>query len=557
MKIFHSCYLILEIPNIKTLPKTDHFIIFIKMRNLQIIFLFFLIPLFFSTGCREVDTVITDRMLQSGGEFWEQLTIEGKPVGFQRTALNYEEINGQSVSRLKRQSRLVVLRYGNNFDVALNVTAVSRIAGSFLSATVQLKGSSGDPIETTYQSENNQLTIVNSAGQTRLSWKQDIPGPEALLCELLNAPMKSGEIRQITFFEPAMHSLVKATLTACQPEQVNINGVMKKLLRIEVQSRLELLQSGIQTVSETLWTDSGGNIIRRELPLEEQTLLAVRVPREKAEFQVEKPSVELGNLGVIPLSSSLPQPHHAAKIEFIVETQKELPLNRFPQTPFQSVEQIDKKSAKITVLSAVNHNRSLNNTALKRFNHDDKNEAKPEDLASNQLINLSDPKLIELANQVNSETLTPYQTALALEQLVHNTIRKTSFSIALVSSSDILKLPSGDCTEFAVLFAALCRAKKIPARITLGLVYTPFSPQNNKPEQAGMVFHLWNEVLIDGVWQPFDAVLALGGADAARIKITDESMAENSLASLCHSLLGVLGQLQIRLEKSEPTPPMY
>ncbi|MDR0704762.1 MAG: transglutaminase family protein [Planctomycetaceae bacterium] len=525
------------------------------MRDRPIIFLFFLIPLFLLTGCRKIDTVVTDRMIQSGGEFWEQLTIEGKPVGFQRTALSFEEIQGQSVRRLEHQSRLVVLRYGNNFDVALNVHSISRTEGSFSSATVQLNGG-GEPLETTYQSENNQLTVTNSAGQTALSWKQDIPGPETLLCELLNAPMKSGEIRKITFFEPAMHSLVEATLTACQPEQVNINGVTRKLLRIEVQNRLELLQAGTQTVSETLWTDSGGNIIRRELPIDEQILLAVRVPREKAEFQVAKPSVELGNLGVIPLNSSIPQPHHATKIEFIVETQKELPANQFPQTPFQSVEPIDKKSAKITVLSAVNNNnnnRNLNNAALELFKHD-QSEAKPEDLASNQLINLNDPKLIELANQVDSETLTPYQTVLALEQLVRNTIRKTSFSIALFSSSDVLKSQSGDCTEFAVLFAALCRVKKIPARITLGLVYTPFSPLNNEPEQAGMVFHLWNEVLIDGVWQPFDAVLALGGADAARIKITDGSMAENYLASLCHSLLGVIGQIQIRLEKSEPLP---
>ncbi|MDR0610522.1 MAG: transglutaminase family protein [Planctomycetaceae bacterium] len=527
------------------------------MRDLHIILLFFLIPLFLLTGCRKIDTVITDRMLQSGSEFWEQLTIEGKPVGFQRTALSFEDINGQPVKRLERQSRLSVLRYGNSFDVALNVNSVSRIEGSFLSASVQLNGG-GEPIETTYQTENDQLTIANSSTQTTLSWKQNIPGPETLLCELLNTPMKSGEIRQITFFEPAMHSLVEATLTARQPEQVNINGVMKNLLRIEVQNRLELLQAGIQTVAETLWTDSGGHIIRRELPLEGQTLLAVRVPREKAlEFQVEKPSVELGNLGVIPLNSSISQPHRATKIEFIVKTQKELTTNQFPQTPFQSVEQIDKKSAKITVLSAVNHNHNhnmnINNPALEQFKQD-KVEAKSEDLMSNQLINLNDPQLIKLADRVDSESLTPYQTALALEQLVHNTIRKTSFSIALASSSDVLKSQSGDCTEFAVLFAALCRVKKIPARITLGLVYTPFSPLNNESEQAGMVFHLWNEVLIDGVWQPFDAVLALGGADAARIKITDESLAENSLASLCHSLLGVIGQIQIRLEKSELPP---
>ncbi|MDR1268571.1 MAG: transglutaminase family protein [Planctomycetaceae bacterium] len=524
------------------------------MSGYQKILLFFLIlTVFCLAGCRKIDTIdkiVSDTMLQSGGEYWELLTIQGKTVGFQQMALSFEEVNGEPVQRFKRQSRIIVLRYGNSFDAAMKVNSVSRLEGIFVSGTVQLNGG-GNPIETTYRNENDQLIVSNSSGQTILSWKQGMLGPETMLCELLRSPMQSGEKRQLTFFEPAMHSYVDATLTAHNIEQVDINGVAKKLLRIEVQNRLELLQAGVQTVSETLWTDSGGNIIRHEIPMEGQTLLAVRVSREKAlEFETETPSVELGNLGVIPLNHSITQPHNATKIEFIVETQEGLPTNRFPQTSFQSVELIDEKSAKITVLSAINNTN--NNSLFERG----KAEAKPEDLASNQLIDLNDPKLLELADQVDSASLTTRQTALALEQLVHNTIRQTSFSIALASSSDVLKSKSGDCTEFAVLLAALCRAKKFPARITLGLVYTPFRPINNSNEsqQAGMVFHLWNEVLIDGIWYPLDAVLALGGADAARIKIADSSLAENSLAPLCHSLIGVIGQIKIRLKNSESPP---
>ncbi|MDR2114835.1 MAG: transglutaminase family protein [Planctomycetaceae bacterium] len=523
----------------------------------RIIFLFFLILAaeVYLAGCRKMDTVVSEAMLPSGGEYWELLTIKGKPVGFQQTKLSFEEVNGESVRRFERQSRIIILRYGNRFDVALKVNSVSKLEGVFLSGTVQLNGG-GEPIETIYQTKEDQLIVSNSSGQTTLSWKQGMPGPEAILYELLNLPMQTGEKRQVTFFEPAMHSYVNATLTACGIEQINVNGVTKKLLRIEVQNRLELLQAGVQTVSETLWTDAGGNIITHEIPMDEQTLLAVRVSQEKAlEFQGKTPSVELGNLGVVPLNDSISQPHQMPKIEFIVETQEGLPTNRFPQTSFQSVELINEKSAKITVLAAVNNidaniNNALDNALFERG----KSEAKPEDLASNQLMNLNDPQLIALANQVDSDSLTSRQTALALERLVHNTIQKTTFSIGLASSSEILKSKSGDCTEFAVLLAALCRAKKIPARITLGLVYTPFQQLNGEPQQAGMVFHLWNEVLIDGIWYPLDAVLALGGADAARIKITDTSLADNSLAPLCHSLLGVLGQIRIHLKKSESPP---
>ncbi|MDR2438781.1 MAG: transglutaminase family protein [Planctomycetaceae bacterium] len=522
------------------------------MKEYRVILLFFLIlTVIYLTGCRKIDTVISDAVLQSGGEYWELLTIRGKPVGFQRTELSFEEIEGKSVRRFERQSQIIVLRYGNRFDVAMKVDSISRLDGVFLSGTVQLNGG-GEPIETTYQTEKDQLIVSNSSGQTSLLWKQNMPGPETILCELLNSPMRRGEKRQVTFFEPAMHSYVNATLTACNAERIDVHGIARDLLRIEVQSRLELLGAGVQTVSETLWADAGGNIIAHEIPMEGQTLLAVRVSQEKAlKFQTETPSVELGNLGVVPLNNSIAQPHNMTKIEFIVETQEGLPTNRFPQTPFQLVELIDEKRAKITVLTAINNTDvNINNVIFKR----DKSETKPEDLASNQLINLNDPQLIELANQVHSDSLTSWQTALALERLAHDTIQKTSFSIALATSSEVLRSKSGDCTEFAVLLAALCRVKKIPARITLGLVYTPFKQINQEPHQAGMVFHLWNEVFIDGIWYPLDGVFALGGADAARIKITDTSLADNSLAPLCHSLIGVIGRLQIHLKTSESPP---
>ncbi|MDR1963584.1 MAG: transglutaminase family protein [Planctomycetaceae bacterium] len=506
------------------------------------LFLFLLIL----AGCNKIDTVVSDDLLQSGGEYWEQLTIQGQPAGFQQTVLSFEKVEGQPVKRFERQSRLIVLRYGNRFDVALRVSSVSRMEGGFLSGTVRLNGG-GEPIETSYQSEKDQLIVSDSAGQTTLPWQPELPGPETLLCELLKVPMQPGEKRQLTFFEPAMQSRVVAAMVAGSIERVEINGVTKRLLRIEVQNRLELLQAGVQTVSETLWTDSNGNIIRREMPMDGQMLLAVRVPREKAlGLAVEKPSAELGNLGVIPLNSPILQPHRTARIEFLVETKEGSPTDRFPQTPFQSVEWLDTKRAKITVFSAINNTNNVQLVTSEKFIKDQA-EAKPEELASCSLINLNDPQLLELANQVNSDSLTPRQTVLALEQLVHKTIRQTSFSIALASSSDVLKSKSGDCTEFAVLLAALCRAKKIPARVTLGLVYTTFQQENRQPEyaEAGMVFHLWNEVLIDGVWQPLDATLALGGADAARIKIADENLSGNTLAPLCHSLLGVIGQIKI------------
>ncbi|MDR1291456.1 MAG: transglutaminase domain-containing protein, partial [Planctomycetaceae bacterium] len=60
-----------------------------------------------------------------------------------------------------------------------------------------------------------------------------------------------------------------------------------------------------------------------------------------------------------------------------------------------------------------------------------------------------------------------------------------------------------------------------------------------------MVFHLWNEVYVEGIWRPLDATYGLGGADAARIKITDNSLKNNSISQICQTILENIGQIEI------------
>jgi len=62
---------------------------------------------------------------------------------------------------------------------------------------------------------------------------------------------------------------------------------------------------------------------------------------------------------------------------------------------------------------------------------------------------------------------------------------------------DILAVQKGDCNEHALLFATLARAAGIPAREVYGLIY-----KNDETRTFGR--HVWNEVVIDGVWVPVD-----------------------------------------------------
>jgi transglutaminase-like putative cysteine protease len=63
------------------------------------------------------------------------------------------------------------------------------------------------------------------------------------------------------------------------------------------------------------------------------------------------------------------------------------------------------------------------------------------------------------------------------------------------------KLNEGDCTEFALLTTALCRAAHIPARVVTGIAYLPFS--------GNFYYHAWTQVFIEGKWYSVDAALRM------------------------------------------------
>jgi hypothetical protein len=101
-----------------------------------------------------------------------------------------------------------------------------------------------------------------------------------------------------------------------------------------------------------------------------------------------------------------------------------------------------------------------------------------------------------------------------LENFVRGFIRKKDLSVGYASALEVAKNPQGDCTEHAVLLAALGRANGIPTRVVDGLVYV------DRYAGAEHVFvpHAWAQAYVDGGWRSFDA--ALHGFDAGHIALS-------------------------------------
>ena len=166
-----------------------------------------------------------------------------------------------------------------------------------------------------------------------------------------------------------------------------------------------------------------------------------------------------------------------------------------------------------------------------------------DDRRPSNLIQCDDPTIVSMAKSVAPDETDPMKLGVALEQFVRHTIKLKDFSQAFATAAEVAKNPEGDCTEHSVLLAALARARGIPARVAIGLVY-----QDGKQSFA---YHMWNEFWLGDRWVPFDSTLGRGGIGAAHLMLTDSNLAGAQAYSCFLPVAQVIGQLKIEILEVE------
>ena len=123
--------------------------------------------------------------------------------------------------------------------------------------------------------------------------------------------------------------------------------------------------------------------------------------------------------------------------------------------------------------------------------------------SANNVLQIDDPKIVAMAREAKGSETSPAKIPVALERYVHRVMTNKNFTQAFATAAEVAESREGDCTEHAVLLAALARACGIPSRVAIGLVYVASA--------GGFGYHMWTEMYLGGQWVPFDAVMGRGG----------------------------------------------
>jgi len=463
-------------------------------------------------------------------ETWDVYLLQGKRIGYGKTTIRSEVQEGQNVVVISGLNHLAVKRAGQTTEEDILTTSVEAPLGRMLRFQSEIRMGK-TPIHTAGRVRGKQLDIDVSGTEagpirTSLAWPSECQGPYAIEQSLMQKPMQPGEHRVLKSFVVGFNQVADIELTAKDYEPTKLLHGAYDLLRIETLTRL----ADDQKIEGAVWTDRTGDALKtysQAMGLE--TFRATKVEAlEKADV------VELDLLPgtMIKVSRPLAHAHQTKQVRYRVHLRGGDPASVFVTGPMQAVKSIDPQTAEITVY-ALRPGLPAGNA------HAPADPPSEDDLQPNSFIQSDDPVIVADARKAVGGETDPWKTVVALERYVHDEVKQKNFSQAFATASEVARSLEGDCTEHAVFLAALCRARGIPARVAIGLVYI-------QGDQA-FGYHMWAEAYIDKRWIPLDGTLAQGGIGSGHLKIQHTNLKGASAYSAFLPVVQVLGRLSIEV----------
>ncbi len=148
-------------------------------------------------------------------------------------------------------------------------------------------------------------------------------------------------------------------------------------------------------------------------------------------------------------------------------------------------------------------------------------------LEATPFIQSTDKNIMAMAQQIIGADQDARSAARKICRWMQTAVEKMP-TMSIPSAAEVLRSRRGDCNEHAVLFAALCRAAGIPARICAGIVYL----------NGSFYYHAWNEVYLDG-WISIDSTTNQFPADVTHVKFVEGDLEQQIL------ILKIVGKMAI------------
>ena len=476
-------------------------------------------------------------------ELWYQVLIADAPAGWMVT----REIESEDRLMTETELQLELKRGGAGQTMQMQgrfeETPDHR---PLLAVSEQRLGSV--PTKTTFSFEQDSVLVTTAAGQRRVDppegeWLTPFAAAkevEARLEALKAADSSSAEPYsfEIRSMDPAL-GLQPITTTwtlVDRRAEIVVDGTTR------VVSRWRHSPSYAPAVQTIVDIDADGIQLRSVTPMMGTEMTVVLSSKGAVlgadTAQAEAPELLVPSF-VFP-DRAIDRPRQLQRAQYLLSVEGEMP--DLPQIPIQSSEKVD-GGTRLWV--------DLKSSSAQGLTDED--GSLPERdlyLESTDYLRHDDPEIRRLLEPLQQNegwaASSEQERAESLQSLVGSHLTEKNLDSILATASEAAVTGAGDCTEHAMLLAALLRAEGIPSRIAAGLIYAEsFADHKNL-----FAYHMWTQAWIQGRWVDLDATLPSGIVfDAAHITLGVSALQDGSSALVDLASTGpLIGQVSIRIE---------
>lgn len=486
---------------------------------------------FIRTALAAVLVLAATAVGQRDYERWYVLELNGSQAGWshdeRRTEGDLIRSSSELSLTIRREQQSIRIRYGWDFVETADgqPVRITRRVGD---------GQTPEVTEYEFLAEGVRCT-TRQAGQERVA---TLPMPEgtwlppAAATEFLRVRLAAGaksiEVRTLDPSEGIEPMVIRYMVEG--RDTVEVLG-----RRIGVHRCVSEQQSGGEVIRSREWIDEEGLLVRMETDSLGLDLAMRLATREEATAQAEPPEIMVSTF--IRPDRRIGEPRSATTALYVL-TLRDDAMPDLPETGAQRVERLDDHRVRVVV--------DVGNGSLA-----------PEPDAANEAFTAASSKINSEDDAIRSLTARALRGAPGdgvsrcevLRRFVHEFIERKDLGVAFASASDVARSRQGDCSEHAMLLAAMLRADGIPSRVVSGLIYT----EDFAGERDVFAYHMWTQALarVDGGhrWIDLDATLPPGRAfDATHIALVASAMGDNDGYSSMVPLVRLLGRLEVEVE---------
>ena len=419
--------------------------------------------------------------------------LDGTKVGH---AIHNRVVAGEQVTTTDMVS-MTINRLGQAVSLKTKETCVETAAGQPISfAAEQDMGIVTMKTEGIIGKDGTVRTRTMGMGAVQegnMVWPNGAVMAEGLRLIELKKKLNEGTTYEVSLFTPGMMTAINTRVKVGAKQDVDLLGRVLKLTKVE----MVMSMSGAGEIVSTSYVDEQLRALKSIMPLAGMNVEMLACEKEFS-MSNNQPA-EIVDKMFLASPEPIENVSSAKSITYYIKPTAQPANLTIPSSDNQRIQKLEDGTVVVKVEPV-----SMPTGGIFPYKGTDANIA--EAIKPGRFLQSDDANIIALAKQAVGDTKDSAEAATRIEAFVAKYVKNISMSVGYASASEVAASRRGDCSEFAVLCAAMCRSAGIPARVTVGVAYV-----NDFEGRTGFGGHAWTEAYIGDKWVGLDSAFKAGG----------------------------------------------